>query len=70
MDIDIDPIDDNVTMLRKRIGSLQREVRATGDLDAREQLVAAYRNLGIVLSHMLACQSLCDEQAIARVGAN
>ena len=63
MGCEIDMNDDNLTLIRKRITNLQREVRETGDLEAREQLVAAYHNYGVLVTTELARRSLLDEMA-------
>ncbi len=60
---EIDLNDDNLTLIRKRIARLQQEVRETGDLESREQLVAAYHNYGVLVTTELARRSLLDERA-------
>ncbi len=58
---EIDWNDDNFTLIRKRINRLQAEVRKTGDLESREQLVAAYHDYGVLVTQELARRALLDE---------
>lgn len=60
---EIDWNDDNLTLVRKRIAHLQQEVRETGALESREQLVAAYHNYGVLVTQELARRALQDEMA-------
>ena len=48
MEFEIDLHDDNLTVIRKQIEMLRRQVRETGDPGARDQLAVVYHNCGVL----------------------
>jgi len=54
MKFEIDLHDDNLTVIRKQIELLRRQVRETGDPEAQDQLAVAYRNCGVLRAQALA----------------
>ncbi|MGH2359988.1 MAG: hypothetical protein ACRDGM_05535 [bacterium] len=60
MEFEIDLHDDNLTVIRKQIDLLGRQVRETGDPEAQEQLAVAYHNYGVLRAQELAQKTLHD----------
>ena len=54
MELAIDLHDDNLTVIRKQIELLRRQVRETGDPEAQEQLAVAHHNYGVLRVQELA----------------